>query len=343
MTGESGRNTLAELVAGLQRLTLLLEQHSNIIHTCMVDFLVLDHWALLPAPLQVELLALSDNELAELPGQAGAGDQPHPLDTPCPVLNSYPVLTETLEAVQRCQLARVCRVESWSGADCEPLHHWDAIMPPKKQHEVGRMAELVVNTMQQAGAGNCLLDLGSGLGYLGQVLARLHSCTVLGVEGQAGNTKGAQARQENMDTKWAGLAARAGQRKEGQQPSSRRNRRKAKQKLAEESGGETVIEAAVNEGTENMAGRYVAVTQFVEEGEDVGLLVAEHFPGEDRFGVVGLHTCGDLAPTSLRAFIASPGAAVLCNVGCCYNWLSDAGFPLSAALQVQYSGKILSN
>ena len=49
----------------------------------------------------------------------------------------------------------------------------------------------------------------------------------------------------------------------------------------------------------------------------------------ERVGVIGLHTCGDLAPSSLNTFLQSPGAALLCNVGCCYNHLTSEGFPLS--------------
>ena len=63
----------------------------------------------------------------------------------------------------------------------------------------------------------------------------------------------------------------------------------------------------------------------------------------------GLHTCGDLASTSLRAMAASHGAGFLCNVGCCYHLLTErfyshpslsqqaskgreSGFPLSSNL-----------
>ena len=52
------------------------------------------------------------------------------------------------------------------------------------------------------------------------------------------------------------------------------------------------------------------------------------------FGVIGLHTCGNLATTSLRSFLSSPGCRFICNVGCCYNHLTEdtKGFPLSTHL-----------
>ncbi|XP_054480648.1 methyltransferase-like protein 25 isoform X2 [Anoplopoma fimbria] len=62
--------------------------------------------------------------------------------------------------------------------------------------------------------------------------------------------------------------------------------------------------------------------------------------------MVGLHTCGDLAPSTLRMFVAKPELAAVCSVGCCYHLLSEefdpagqeglrgvCGFPLSQFLR----------
>ncbi|KAK8395905.1 hypothetical protein O3P69_005792 [Scylla paramamosain] len=40
-------------------------------------------------------------------------------------------------------------------------------------------------------------------------------------------------------------------------------------------------------------------------------------------GLVGLHTCGNLASSSLRLFVANPRVHFLCNVGCCYHLLEE--------------------
>ncbi|CAJ0960062.1 unnamed protein product [Ranitomeya imitator] len=39
--------------------------------------------------------------------------------------------------------------------------------------------------------------------------------------------------------------------------------------------------------------------------------------------MVGLHTCGDLAPNTLRIFISKPEMKAVCSVGCCYHFLSE--------------------
>uniref|UniRef100_A0A803JZS3 Methyltransferase-like 25 n=1 Tax=Xenopus tropicalis TaxID=8364 RepID=A0A803JZS3_XENTR len=62
--------------------------------------------------------------------------------------------------------------------------------------------------------------------------------------------------------------------------------------------------------------------------------------------MVGLHTCGDLAPNTLRIFTAKPEIKAVCSVGCCYHLLSEEfespeeeitvttwGFPMSIHLK----------
>lgn len=44
--------------------------------------------------------------------------------------------------------------------------------------------------------------------------------------------------------------------------------------------------------------------------------------------MVGLHTCGDLAPSTLRMFVAKPELAAVCSVGCCYHLLSEEFEPV---------------
>ena len=47
------------------------------------------------------------------------------------------------------------------------------------------------------------------------------------------------------------------------------------------------------------------------------------FPGqEDHCVLIGLHTCGDLAPTMLRAFTKSKSIVGVVSVGCCYMKLT---------------------
>ncbi len=53
---------------------------------------------------------------------------------------------------------------------------------------------------------------------------------------------------------------------------------------------------------------------------------------EAGFGIVGLHTCGDLAPIAIRLFAESSKAKFIASVGCCYM-KAEKMFPMSEFLQ----------
>ena len=47
-----------------------------------------------------------------------------------------------------------------------------------------------------------------------------------------------------------------------------------------------------------------------------------------KYGLVGLHTCGDLAPVILRMFILDPSSVMINSLGCCYMKIQQ-NFPMS--------------
>ncbi|KAK3599773.1 hypothetical protein CHS0354_037259 [Potamilus streckersoni] len=66
-------------------------------------------------------------------------------------------------------------------------------MTPKKLHEVCHMTSLVDHVTRESGS-EVVVDVGSGLGYLGQVLHDVFHYPVLGLESQSGHTSGAEQR-----------------------------------------------------------------------------------------------------------------------------------------------------
>ncbi|EMP26518.1 Putative protein C12orf26 [Chelonia mydas] len=62
--------------------------------------------------------------------------------------------------------------------------------------------------------------------------------------------------------------------------------------------------------------------------------------------MVGLHTCGDLAPNTLRIFTAKPEIKAVCSVGCCYHLLTEEFenqkemFLFQTKPQPQFCGKL---
>ena len=56
---------------------------------------------------------------------------------------------------------------------------------------------------------------------------------------------------------------------------------------------------------------------------DVDIDVDDMESSSSSLMLTGLHTCGNLAPNIFRIFLANPDARVLCNVGCCYQLLTE--------------------
>ncbi|XP_041717647.1 methyltransferase-like protein 25 [Coregonus clupeaformis] len=90
---------------------------------------------------------------------------------------------------------------------------------------------------------------------------------------------------------------------------------------------------------------YSPLTSYVTAETELKEIIGEL---EDAV-MVGLHTCGDLAPSTLRMFVAKRELLSVCSVGCCYHLLSEefdptrqecpsssvCGFPLSGYLREQ--------
>jgi len=68
-------------------------------------------------------------------------------------------------------------------------------------------------------------------------------------------------------------------------------------------------------------------TLFVDTETDLKQLFLTHFcdfdTSNEKFGMMGLHTCGDLAANSLQIFLANDCIKFCCNVGCCYHLLNE--------------------
>ncbi|XP_038073426.1 methyltransferase-like protein 25 isoform X2 [Patiria miniata] len=82
-----------------------------------------------------------------------------------------------------------------------------------------------------------------------------------------------------------------------------------------------------NNTTKN-GSRFCSVTAFVEPSTSLASVVSRNSEEAEQenevpFMLIGLHTCGDLAPSTLRLFVHNDTARVLLNVGCCYQKLSE--------------------
>lgn len=172
-------------------------------------------------------------------------------------------------------------------------------MSPKKRSEVESMCPLIDYVARECGVQR-IMDLGSGQAYLDIALALEYGYTIIGVDEDEIQTSGAS-----------------------------RNTRDAKKHFP----GKTLDLHYINRRVEPHEGFDDLLSSTVDAGTDSSGTECSHF------GIVGLHTCGDLAAASLEHFLNAQNARFLVNVGCCYNCLSDKGFPLSDHLFKVFQAK----
>lgn len=194
-------------------------------------------------------------------------------------------------------------------------------LSPKKVHEVCRLAG-VVKCMCLKMSCQAVIDIGSGLGYLGRCLALECGVSVMGVEAKQELTESAQRMMEDGRRKapsnlepCSGIAT-----------SCCHGDRLHPPKHGPGNGPSNVSVSLCLDGTaqscEQMKG-------LLQQSESVGVV---------RLGVVGLHCCGDLTPYTQKLFLSHPSIRHLVLVGCCYHKMRQphacgGHFPLSALVK----------
>ncbi|XP_019738737.1 putative methyltransferase-like protein 25 isoform X3 [Hippocampus comes] len=252
----------------------------------------------------------------------------------------------------------------------------DEFMNIKKSHEVQSMAE-VVDCLAKRCRVKQVIDVGSGKGYLSSFLSMQHGLRVFGIDSSSINTHGAQERNRKLK-KFSKVyqkhrkAAEAEKdvpqikdAEDGNEPQeaevqtpdlntseelflsamSLEVEQSGKVSLTDEERQRRKMEnlqkkAQIRSGATGAV--FSPLTSYVTAETELRELIEEL---EDAV-LVGLHTCGDLAPSMLRMFAAKAELLAVCGVGCCYNKLSEEfepdtqessrgafGFPLSQHLR----------
>lgn len=178
-------------------------------------------------------------------------------------------------------------------------------MNSKKSHEVEVLSYLCAQVHHVSKTSH-LVDVGDGKGYLSSFLALHHKIPVLGVDAREINSDGAVKRVKKLSKVWNSISS--GQKKK-----------------------------------ETSSELYKQATMFINDNVNIKELVSNIFLSKiTDIGLVGLHTCGDLSASCLRLFVANEDIKTICNVGCCYHFITEKfegedtnnyGFPLSNLLQ----------
>ncbi|KAG5880587.1 hypothetical protein JTB14_002396 [Gonioctena quinquepunctata] len=185
-------------------------------------------------------------------------------------------------------------------------------MTSKKSHEVDILS-CVASAIKKISQTTHLIDIGDGKGYLSSMLALHYKIPVLGVDLSEMNTNGAVDRVKKLSKIW-----------------------------------NSVVKPNEEKTRQTNMGLYKQITKYIDEDIDFDQLITDIFLEKPNgIGIVGLHTCGNLASTSIRIFSGNEQIKTICNVGCCYHFLNErfeidteensvnAGFPLSEFLRAK--------
>ncbi|XP_045611979.2 methyltransferase-like protein 25B isoform X1 [Procambarus clarkii] len=178
-------------------------------------------------------------------------------------------------------------------------------LKPKKQHEVARLA-LIAGQIARNTCNGVMIDVGSGQGHLSRLLAYGHDVRVVCLEAQDDFINGAKKFDNQLE-----MAVEKMKRRETSLPSLPPAPRHTTCLLEPHMDPQTFREVVTGAWPELDSGGVVC-------------------------GLLGLHTCGNLAPTMLRIFTNMSTCQAVVSVGCCYMKLdthSDEtehpGYPMS--------------
>uniref|UniRef100_A0A4W4HNI3 Methyltransferase like 25 n=1 Tax=Electrophorus electricus TaxID=8005 RepID=A0A4W4HNI3_ELEEL len=236
--------------------------------------------------------------------------------------------------VQRTAMMESLRVMSEDGISDGRLVP-EEFMNSKKAHEVPAMSEVVASLARCCGVKQ-VIDVGSGKGYLCSFLSMQYGLQVFGIDCSSTNTHGAKER--NRKLKRFSKAYRKHDRVRRNQKvlpkdSSSRQTEKEEEKekrtnechTATPDQKEGDAESSQLSPEERERRKRENLERKAQDGrhnsDNGNLFFTSDLLCHSSYG--GLHTCGDLASSSLRMFGAKQELRAVCSVGCCYHLLSE--------------------
>ena len=291
----------------------LLEYYEWLINSFVLDYFQDGHWSRLPSSWQAVLGRTSPRELADWlqPGTVSRAREPLPL--------SLLALKQSLShlALERRPVSDLsCAAASLDLPDDDPAwqfepellsasggqhqslkHVFRKHVKPKKQYEMCRLAKLI-SSVADSREVEKVLDIGSGVGHLSRYLCYNNNLTVACVDGDDNLTVSARKFDEELEKTVEKLKARSGQ-EDLKLPDSP-----------------------------------VHVTAHIAPDMDLASfhqLLRNNFKMKEeslQYGLVGLHTCGDLGPVILKMFVQDSSSRMLTSLGCCYMKIKQH-FPMS--------------
>ncbi|KAK3095107.1 hypothetical protein FSP39_010389 [Pinctada imbricata] len=205
-------------------------------------------------------------------------------------------------------------------------------MNPKKYHEVVCMSAAIHQVAAQSGC-SVVVDVGSGLGYLGQVLHKSYNYKIIGLESKGCHTTGAEKRLHKTDSTM-GIKNVTFELHDSQE--SMDQFATVIQQCCQELRQECDEKKNQRSAASGISGNGLKSSDFLME---------KHWDTDntetEKVLMVGLHCCGDLTPIMMKYFKALDFIKGLCCVSCCFHrmkFLDDhnsncINFPMSCVVR----------
>lgn len=275
------------IITYLTDVTQILAKYSWIYNVRNTEIFIHDVLEKIPLNWCEVLTALSDENLCQLPFDFRQNDWP-------PSLESF---------VIQCQLLANFRFPPKTVHDIDINLRKSNYMPlkvaSKKQFEIEIMSDLIGKICQEH---NChlVLDIGSGLGYLDQLLHHRFNLRCIGIDSRPKHTNAANDRIKNdscMNSMYHTTFEVT-----------------HSEKCIEE------LKSILNKKTDWSCG--------CDSADKLS---------SDSLVMVGLHSCGNLTQNMMKLFCQMDEIKAFVCVGCCYNKINLNDFPMSSKVQCAVS------
>lgn len=316
----------------------LLAEYQWIYNFQVTKFFIEEPWKHIPEEWKDVLTRLTTDELNLLPFGYSKENWPKSLKEFISTASEMPLPRIISEEIQPCSLDPQIKRG----------------MNPKKQHEVSHMSALINDISVRTGC-DVVIDVGSGLGYLGHVLTTVYGLKVIGLESKHSHTTGADKR---LFSDTCGKILNVTFEMEDT-PENRLEfkslMRSCFQKFRETEAGDNTdcdrprishsypslanhcaIDTLTKKQKSNeslQCGACVTESNQLRIQMDMNLgsntrgdgtnttLTGSDVPKDDvyRCLLIGLHCCGDLTPAMLKVYSDTDFVRGLCCVSCCYH------------------------
>ncbi|GFP89637.1 methyltransferase-like protein 25 [Phtheirospermum japonicum] len=211
--------------------------------------------------------------------------------------------------------------EAFPGLTVAPLNNVIAQgMNQKKKHEIEALAAVIGSLARRVGP-HTVVDVGSGQGYLAQVLSFEYELPVIAIDASPHHGSITDARAKRIEKYYAAKMRKSrSENKSFSMPKTVTCRVLSPTMLKDVSSSLVQVDNMENP------------TVFKEKADEEplkGIIGREsHTPAKANDSLLvlaGLHACGDLSVTMLRTFMECDEVKAMVSIGCCYNLLSEGG------------------